>query len=270
MLPFVLVLLAAQSAFGAPSTASVSFYNVNEIPSVPDNGGLVNSFLISGPLDYIDGGDISLYAQMAIQILSDKANSADPVSKASAVIEAIAALGEISHGIPGDSCEAAALSNAFAYSVGSGNNGGLRQAIANYVSHLSSNIDAISQLIVNPNAVRYSAGPRGNCLGGGRSYSFDDTWDAIINSASAGRAALLNEEYCVAKRMYNSFNVKSNTFGAALTASNIPQITQLAQYTVQPLAQFLRTVASGANPLREAAAAKAALAQGISKIQLNP
>lgn len=31
-----------QSAFAAPSTASLTFYDVNEVNSVPDNGGLVN------------------------------------------------------------------------------------------------------------------------------------------------------------------------------------------------------------------------------------
>ncbi|CAH4035017.1 fibroin light chain-like [Pieris brassicae] len=268
MLPFVLVLLAAQSAFAAPSNAAVTFYNTNEVGSVPDNGGLVNSYIVSGPVDYLDGGSIPLYAQMLLQILNDLANSPNPVNKATAVIQTIAALGELSHGTSGDSCEAAGLINAYAYSAKSGNNSGLRQAIANFVARLSNNIDTIAQLIVNPNAVRYSVGPRGSCIGGGRTYQFEESWDAILNNAAPAQSALLNEEYCVSRRMYNAFNIRSNNVAAGVSAAAIPQVTEVAKYAMQPLAQFLRAVASGVNPLQEAAAAKAGLLQAVNKIKL--
>ncbi|CAG4960866.1 unnamed protein product [Colias eurytheme] len=267
MLPFVLVLLAAQSAFAAPSTAGVTFYSVNEIPSAPDNGNAVNSYVITGPFDYVDNADIPLYAHMMIQIFADMGNSPSSVSKASALIQSMAALGELANGIPGDSCEAAGLINAFAYASSSGNSAGLTPALVNFVERLSNHIDTISQLIVNPNAVRYSVGPRGNCLGGGRTYQFEEAWDAIMNSASPAQSALLNEEYCVARRMYKAFNVRSNNLAAAVTAANVPQVTQLAQLALPQLSQFLRVVADGGNPTNAAAAAKTSLLQGLSKIQ---
>ncbi|XP_038218698.1 fibroin light chain-like [Zerene cesonia] len=267
MLPFVLLLLAAQSAFAAPSIAGVTFYSTNELSSAPDNGNAVNSYVITGPFEYLDGADMPLYAQMLIQILADLGNSADSVSQSSALIQAVAALGELANGIPGDSCEAAGLINAFAYASSSGNNAGLIPALVNFVERLSNHIDTISQLIVNPNAVRYSVGPRGSCLGGGRTYQFEETWDAIMNSASPAQSALLNEEYCVARRMYKAFNVRSNNLAAAITAANIPYVTQLSQLAAPQLSQFLRLVANGNNPTSAAAATKVSLLQGLSKIQ---
>ncbi|XP_050672976.1 fibroin light chain-like [Leptidea sinapis] len=266
MLPFLLVLIAAQSALAAPS-ASVSFYNANQIDSPVDNGNLVNRYVISGPFDYLDVSDIPLYSNMMLQILGDLSIVPDSVAQTSAVIQTIATLGELTNGIPGDSCEAAGLINAFAYASSSGNNAGLAQALANFVQRLSNNIDSITQLIVNPSSARYSAGPRGNCLGGGRTYQFEEAWDAILSNSSPAASSLLNEEYCVARRMYNAFNIRSNNVGAAVTATNIPQVVQVAQYAVQYLTNFLRVVASGSNPSQAGAAAKSALAQGLAKVK---
>ncbi|VVC88899.1 unnamed protein product [Leptidea sinapis] len=256
MLPFLLVLIAAQSALAAPS-ASVSFYNANQIDSPVDNGNLVNRYVISGPFDYLDVSDIPLYSNMMLQILGDLSIVPDSVAQTSAVIQAIATLGELTNGIPGDSCEAAGLINAFAYASSSGNNAGLAQALANFVQRLSNNIDSITQLIVNPSSARYSAGPRGNCLGGGRTYQFEEAWDAILSNSSPAASS----------RMYNAFNIRSNNVGAAVTATNIPQVVQVAQYAVQYLTNFLRVVASGSNPSQAGAAAKSALAQGLAKVK---
>ncbi|XP_047538919.1 fibroin light chain-like [Vanessa atalanta] len=267
MLPIVLVLFVAQSAFAAPSVVGVQFKNFNEVAPVRDNGKLVSSYLTDGTIAYIDGGDTPLYAQMMIQAINDMADTSDTSSWANAVIQTIATVGELANGVPGDACEAAALINAYAYSVSTGNSAGLRAALPNFVQRIAGYVDTIVQLVVNPNGVRYSSGPRGKCLGGGRSYQFEEAWDGILDKANAYQIGLLNEEYCAAKRLYNAFNIRSNNVAAAVTAVTTGPVNQLVQLALPQLAQFLRVVANGANPVQAGANAKNALLQSLPKIQ---
>ncbi|CAH2088083.1 unnamed protein product [Euphydryas editha] len=266
MLSIALILLVAQSAFAAPSSVDVNFYKINDIPSVRDNGELVSSYMTDRSFEYIDGGDVPLYAQMVMQTINDFANVPDPGTKATAAVQTIATMGELANGIPGDACEAAALVNAYAYSVSTGNSAGLRVAVANYVQRVAGYIDTIVQLVVNPNGVRYSSGPKGKCLGGGRSYQFEEAWDAILNNANAYQVGLLNEEYCAARRMYNAFNIRSNNLAAAITATSTSQVNQIAQIALPQLAQFLRAVAGGGNPAQAGANAKVAILQALGKV----
>ncbi|XP_046970825.1 fibroin light chain-like [Vanessa cardui] len=266
MLPIVLVLFVAQSAFAAPSVVGVQFRNFNEVAPVPDNGKLVSSYITDGSIAYIDGGDTPLYAQMLIQSINDLADKSDTESQALAVMQNVATMGELSNGVPGDACEAAALINAYAYSVSTGNSAGLRAALPNFVQRIAGYVDTIVQLVVNPNGVRYSSGPRGKCLGGGRSYQFEETWDAILEKSNAYQIGLLNEEYCAAKRLYNAFNIRSNNVAAAVTAVSTGPVKQVAQIALPQLAQFLRVVANGGNPVQAGAEAKIALLEAISKV----
>ncbi|XP_061717062.1 LOW QUALITY PROTEIN: fibroin light chain-like [Cydia pomonella] len=259
MLSFALVLLVASSAFAAPSV-SVSQYGINEIAPVRDNGRLVSSYVTDRSFEIVDGGDTNIYILTVQQILNDLANQNDAASQALAVSQTLAALGELATGIPGDSCEAAAVANA----VASGNAGAIRQAVANFVGRLQSSIDLIVQLANNPNSVRYATGPRSNCVGGGRAYQFEAAWDAILNAASPYTLPLVNEEYCAAKRLYSAFNSRSNNVGAAVTAASVPQVVAVVQRALTPVANFLRAVASGANPAQAAAIAKSALVQAAS------
>ncbi|CAH0719220.1 unnamed protein product, partial [Brenthis ino] len=239
MLHFALILLVAQSAFALPSVG-VNFYNIDPNKPFKDNGQLVSSSITDGALQYIDGGDTPLYAQILIQIINDLANSGDKASQATAVLQTIVSIGELANGSPGDSCEAAAFINASA----SGNIGEIRSTLTSFAQRIISYMDIISQLVVNPNAVRYSAGPRGNCLGGGRSYRFEEFWDVILGNANAYQIDLLNEEYCAARRLYNAFNVRSNNLSAAITASAGPHALQLMHHAMGPVAQVFSVARS--------------------------
>ncbi|XP_050355702.1 fibroin light chain-like [Nymphalis io] len=267
MLPVALVLFVAQSAFAAPSVVGVQFKDFNEIAPVPDNGNLVSSFVTDGSFGYIDGGDTPLYAQMLIQSINDLANRRDSASQAAAVVQTISTIGELANGVPGDACEAAALINAYANFVSTGNRAGLRSALVNYVQRVAGYVDTIVQLVVNPNSVRYSSGPRGKCLGGGRSYQFEETWDAILDKSNAYQIDLVNEEYCASKRLYNALNIRSNNLAAAVTASSTAPVIQIIQNALAPLAQFLRVVAKGGNPVQAGATAKVALLESLSKMK---
>ncbi|OWR43595.1 light-chain fibroin [Danaus plexippus plexippus] len=266
MLPFVLVFLFAQSTFALP-TALVNFVDVNEARPVIDNGQLVSRALIDKVFELIDGADIPLYAQMMIQSVNDQANSGDAASQASAVVLAINAIAELANGIPGDACESAALVNAYAYAVSTGNSAGLRSALVKYVQRINANIDAIVRLVNSPDSVRYSSGPRGNCIGGGRSYQFEEAWDDILNNANPFQIGLLNEEYCAAKRMYNAPSVRSNNLAATVTASLSRYVNQIGQNALGPLAEFLRAAAIGGNLNVSAGNAKAALSRALASVQ---
>ncbi|MDK0628343.1 hypothetical protein P5F04_15870 [Clostridium perfringens] len=263
MLPFVLVSLLVSGAFALPAV-SVSQYNYNEIAPVADNGKLVSSYLSSNAFDLVDGGDTNIYILTIQQIINDLSNQPDPRSQALAVAQAIAVVGELASGIPGDACDASAFVNAYANAVRSGNNAGLRAALNRYLGRLAADIDRIAQLAVNPNALRSAVGPRGNCAGGGRTYQFEAAWAAINN----GSNGLINEEYCAAKRLYSAFNARSNNVGAAVSAAAAAPVARAVQQALNPLSNFLRVVASGANPSSQAAAAKAALLRAGASIQL--
>ena len=47
---------------------------------------------------------------MAIQSINDMANSGDPASQSLAILQTIVSIGELANGVPGDACEAAAVS----------------------------------------------------------------------------------------------------------------------------------------------------------------
>ncbi|XP_045453631.1 fibroin light chain-like [Melitaea cinxia] len=266
MLSIAVVLFVAQSVLTAPSV-DVNFYKINDIPSVRDNGQLVSSYLTDGLFEYIDGGDVPLYAQIMMQDINEMANKPDPATQATAVMQSIATVGELANGSPGDACEAAALVNAYAYAVSTGNSAGLRGAVVNFVQRIAGYIDTIVQLVVNPNGVRYSSGPKGKCLGGGRSYQFEEAWDAILDKANAYQVGLLNEEYCASKRLYNAMNVRSNNVAAAITATSTSPINQVSRIAIRPVTQFLRVIIGGGNPVQAAANAKAAILQALAEVK---
>nr|AFS32690.1 fibroin light chain [Haritalodes derogata] len=267
MLPFVLVSLFVSGALAVP-VVNVNQYSINEVAPVGDNGRLVSSFLTDRSFEAVDGGDQNIYILTIEQILNDLANQPDSLSQALAVGQTIAVLGELANGVPGDSCEAAALVNAYANGVRSGNFAGVRGALNNFLGRLASNIDLIAQVAANPNALRFSSGPKGNCAGGGRTYQFEAAWDAVLSSANAYQIGLINEEYCAAKRLYSAVNIRSNNVGAAVSAAAVAPVTQAVQGALGPLANFLRAVANGANAASVAGAAKSALLQAGGRVQL--
>lgn len=67
------------------------------------------SYLTDGLFEYIDGGDVPLYAQIMMQDINEMANKPDPATQATAVMQSIATVGELANGSPGDACEAAAV-----------------------------------------------------------------------------------------------------------------------------------------------------------------
>ncbi|KAL0829690.1 hypothetical protein ABMA28_003195 [Loxostege sticticalis] len=263
MLPFVLVSLFVSSALAVPAV-QVSQYNINEIAPVRDNGKLVSSFLTDRSFETVDGGDTNIYILTIQQIINDLANQPDARSQALAVGQTISVLGELATGIPGDACDAATLVNA----VASGNPGAIRSALKRYLGRLASSIDYIAQLAVNPNSLRNASGPRGNCAGAGRSYQFEAAWDVILANSNAYQIGLVNEEYCAAKRLYSAFNARSNNVGAAVTAASVAPVNRAVRQALNPLANFLRVVASGGNPSAAAAKAKSALLQAGANVQL--
>ncbi|XP_063537787.1 fibroin light chain-like [Cydia strobilella] len=259
MLSFALVLLVASSAFAAPSV-SVSQYGINEIAPVPDNGRLVSSYLTDRSFEILDGGETTVYTMTVQQIVNDLANQNDAASQALAVSQTIAFLGEVVTGRTGDPCEFAAVANA----VASGNAGAIKQAVGNFIGRLQTSIDLIVQSANNPNSLRYVSGPREKCAAEGRAYQFEAAWDAVLNAASPYTLPLVNEEYCAAKRLYSSFNSRSNNVAAAVTAAAVPQVVSVIQRALTPAANFLRAVASGGNPAQAAAILKSALVQAAS------
>ncbi|CAH2055897.1 unnamed protein product, partial [Iphiclides podalirius] len=262
MLSLTLILLGATSILAAPS-AVVDLYEVNEIPALADNGR-PSSFIENAFDVATDGGETNIYILSLRQVLQDLANLSDTNSQALAVSQALAILGELAYGSPGDSCSAASLINAYV----NGNKAEIRNALVNYAQNLAGNIDAIVQLIQNPSSIRYSTGRRGNCAGGGRSYQFEAAWDAVLTSVNPYQASLVNEEYCASKRLYNAFNVRSNNVGAAATASSLPPVVQIVQSAYGALSNLLRSVAYNGNVAGAGAAAKAGLIQALSSVNI--
>ncbi|XP_059046714.1 fibroin light chain-like [Achroia grisella] len=267
MLPFVLVLLFATSALAAPSVV-ISQDNINNIPPAVGNGRPISSALTDRAFEIVDGGDTNIYILTIQQILNDLANQPDSLSQGLAVTQTVAALGELATGIPGNSCDAAALINAYATSVRTGNKAVIIPALANYIRRLASNIGLIAQLATNPDSLRYSSGPSGACSGGGRSYQFEAAWDAVLASANPYQVGLINEEYCAAKRLYSAFNSRSNNVGAAITAATIAAQTQAGQSILPVLTSVLSAVASGGNVAGASAQASEALASAAANVQV--
>ncbi|XP_014355181.2 fibroin light chain [Papilio machaon] len=257
MLPITLILLVVTSAFAAPSV-TVTQYNANDIPPVPDNGkpssSIENAFSVLN-----DDGDSNIYILTIRQILNDMANQADSKSQSLAVGQAIALLGELVYGSPGDACTAAELINAYT----SGNKAATRAALVNFIQSLVANIDSFVQLILNPNSVRYSSGRRGNCVGGGRNYNFEAAWDSVLSEADPFLSSLYNEEYCAAKRLYNAFNIRSNNVGAAVTAASLSPVTEVVQKAYGSLTNLLRAIGNNGNVIGAAAAAKVELLRSV-------
>ncbi|XP_045778632.1 fibroin light chain-like isoform X2 [Maniola jurtina] len=223
---------------------------------------MINRNITTSVLEFLDGGDIPLYGHMMIDACHDLAMLGDASSQATSAIQIISIVGAMARGVPGDSCEAAALINTAA-----SGRVGLRAALASYIQrYLNRSIDDIVGLVMTPNAVRYSAGARGNCLGGGRNYQFEEAWDRILNQCNVYQFPLFNEQYCAAKRLYTAFNVRSNNMAAAVTAATLPEVQQAAQYAFGPLSDFLRIVAGGGNPVPAAQAVKSALMRSLPEI----
>ncbi|KAM3966083.1 silk fibroin light chain [Aphomia sociella] len=267
MLHFVLVLLVASSALAAPSV-SITQENINNIAPVASNGRAVSSYLTDRAFEIVDGGDTNIYILTIQQILNDLANQPDSLSQNLAVVQTVAALGELATGTPGDSCEAAALVDAYANSVRSGSSAALGVAAGNYINRLLSSVNNIVQLANNPSSVRYTSGPSGSCANGGRSYQFEAAWDAVLSSANEFQIGLINEEYCAAKRLYSAFNTRSNNVGAAITAATVATHAGLADHLVPSLTNLLSTVASGGNPASAAAQVRAAVSSSATTVRV--
>lgn len=246
MLPIVLVLLVASSALAAPSV-NINQYSINEIAPRHDSGVGVSSALLDRLFELSDNAEMNIYTLSSIQVINDLADQPDPYSQAVAVAQAIAVLGQIGHGITGDSCAAASAINE--YASGRGSRG--------YLTSLASSIDTIAQLATNPGSLRYSTGPRGGCAGGGRTYQFEAAWDAILDHASPYNIGLHNEQYCSVKRLFGASNVRSNNIAAAATAA--ATAAQSVQHAIGPITNFLRAAVNGGNVAQAAASAKAAL-----------
>ncbi|KAJ0172750.1 hypothetical protein K1T71_011889 [Dendrolimus kikuchii] len=264
MRPIVLVLLFATSAFAAPSVL-LKQYSENEIAPTKDNGKQVSSYLTDRTFDLFDGGDTNIYILNAIQVVNDFANRGDSYSQARAVAQTIAAAIDLSSGIPGDACASADVSNAYSAAVRSGNLSGFRSALNRYIKYIASNLDAIVRIANNPNSGRYSVGPSSGCVGGGRSYDFESVWQSVLARVSS---PLDYEEYCLAKRLYSAFNVRSNNIGAAITASSIPQVVKVYESVLGPASNFLRTIARGGNAAQAAGKLRTALVNAASKTRL--
>ncbi|PZC80124.1 hypothetical protein B5X24_HaOG215346 [Helicoverpa armigera] len=255
MLPIVLVLLVATSALAAPGV-NLSIRNVNEVVPPKHNGGIVSAFLTNQAFEIVDGGDTATYVLNLQQVIDDLANQGDKSSQALAAGQAIAILGALSTGIPGDACAPANFINAYVSSLRSGNSVG--PALAKFVNVLKQNIDQIVQYANNPNQLKNAVGPRGNCNGGGRNYQFEAAWDAILSNASGASAGLVNEQYCAAKRLFTAFNAQNSNVGAYVTAVSLPPVNRVLQEALGPVAKFVASLSSG-NPAAAAAGAKNAL-----------
>ncbi|KPJ01426.1 Fibroin light chain [Papilio xuthus] len=244
MLPITIILLVVTSAFAAPSV-TVTQYNANDIPPVPDNGKPSSS--IENAFDVLsDGGDTNIYILTIRQILNDLANQSDSKSQALAVGQAIAILGELAYGNPGDACAAAELVNAYT----SGNKAATRAALGNFIQSLVANIDSLVQLILNPNSVRYS-------------FKLQDAVAISKRQRIILVLCLYNEEYCAAKRLYNAFNIRSNNVGAAVTAASLSPVTKVVQRAYSTLANLLRAIGNNGNVIGAAAAAKVELLRSL-------
>nr|BAB39501.1 fibroin L-chain [Dendrolimus spectabilis] len=261
MRPIVLVLLFATSALAAPSVL-LKQYSENEVAPTKDNGKQVSSYLTDRTFDLFDGGDNNIYILNAMQLMNDFANSGDSYSQARALAQTIATAIDLSSGIPGDACASADVANAYSAAVRSGNPSGFRSALNRYIKYIASNLDSIVRIANNPNSGRYSVGPSGGCSGGGRSYDFESVWQSVLAGSSS---SLDYEGYCVAKRLYSAFNVRSNNIGAAITATSIPQVINVFEAVLGPASTFLRTIANGGNAAQAAGKLRSALVNAASR-----
>ncbi|XP_041969648.1 fibroin light chain-like [Aricia agestis] len=255
MLSFALVLLVATSAYALPAV-SVIPYSINDIPATPDNGRLVNKAITKGAFEYVDTGDLGLYFTVMTEAINSLADLPDPSSQAAAVLQTIAGLGELAYGVAGNSCTSAAAINAHL-------SGNAKGAVRSFVPALVNYIDTITTLVTRPNAFKFTTGPQGKCVSGGRVFDIDSAWGSVLDNSNVVNNAHLNEAYCSAKRLYSSLYDRSNNVAAAITAATLPPVNQAAQRVIGPLAQFLRVVANGRNPINAAAAAKNALRQVV-------
>ncbi|XP_053616298.1 fibroin light chain-like [Plodia interpunctella] len=259
MLPIVLVLFVAAGSFAAPSVSIIQA-GINQIPRLPDDGRLVNSQVIDSAFESYDGGDTNIYILTIQEILKDLASRSDADSQSLAVGSAIATLGELAPGTPGDACQNAALINAVAGGVGS-------SALGSWANGISNAIDNIVLLVNNPNAARNAVGARGNCAGGGRSYQFEAAWNAAFETSNPYNIGLINEQYCAAKRLYGALNNRSNNVGAAVSAAATAPARAALQQALPQLANFLRVVGNGGNPAGAASAAKSAIRSAAANVQ---
>ncbi|KAG7304976.1 hypothetical protein JYU34_010410 [Plutella xylostella] len=252
MLPIVLVLLVAQSAFGAPAV-QLSLANFNEVAPSKDNGRLVNRHVSDGAFDLIDRGELNVYTLTAVNVLGDLAGAPDSYSQALAVGQTINLLAELT-GPASDGCEYTNIIN----EAVSGNSGAAQRA---YASRLARNIDTIVKFAQNPNAARLAASRNGSCAGGARGFNLEAAWDSILSNAS--QIGLLNEQYCTVKRLYGATSASSNSAAAALTAASLAPSAYVNEAALGPLANFLRSVASGANPAQAGLAAQRAIRSAV-------
>ncbi|KAF9802887.1 hypothetical protein SFRURICE_015484 [Spodoptera frugiperda] len=227
MLPVVLVLLAATSALAAPG-AYLNIIPIDEAIAPKDSGRGISAFRIDQATEITNEGEASAYLLTFAQIIKDLGNDGDRVSQALAAAQTIAYLGSVSSGVPGDACASADLINTVVSASRSGNNQAVRSATAKFVNYLSSLIDNIVELSVNPEGVRFAVGPRGNCAAGGRNYQFEAAWDSILASAPASSA-----------------HVVSNNAGALLTAVSLPSVNQAFQRVIPQAVNFLSALPSG-------------------------
>ncbi|KAG6456737.1 hypothetical protein O3G_MSEX009920 [Manduca sexta] len=237
MKPIVLVLFVAAGAFAAPSVV-LNEYSENELPR--------SNSLTERAFGLIDGGDVNIHILNLQAVLKDLSER-DPRSQALAFGQTLGVLVDLATGIPGDSCASAALINAYAAGVKSGNFSGFRSVLYNFVHQLASNLKLIVKLASNPASVRFSTGPSGNCLGSGRSYQFEAAWDAILSSSSSSR---------------------SNNVGATITALSLPPVAQVLEAAGESTSHLLRAVASGYDASAAAASASKALLRAVERIQL--
>ncbi|KAI5640273.1 fibroin light chain (L-fibroin) domain-containing protein [Phthorimaea operculella] len=227
MLPIVLVLFVASSAFGAPSV-SISQVGINEVAPAYDSGRGMTRGLADRVLELVDGGDTNIYILTLEQILQDLANQPNSQSQALAVSQILAILGEIGYGRPGSSCAAANAINQYASNAQGGKS---------YLSVLAQAVDTVAALAANPASLRQSSpSSGGNCA----NYQFEAAWSGILNSASPYNIAPLTL-------------VAANVFTASL-----PSVVAVVEQNLGPLVNFLRAAANG-NAYGYVAAAKQAL-----------
>ncbi|XP_026736676.1 fibroin light chain-like [Trichoplusia ni] len=246
MLPVVLLLLAA-SALANP------FGRVNQV-SYDDVG---SNSVIEGILDSVDGGDLTFNILTFEAIIKDLVSLPDPRSQALGFGQAIALVGSLATGIPGDACAAAQFIDNYVNGVRDG------QSVFNFVNSLASQIDLVAQISSDSNALRFATGPRGNCNGGGRNYQFEAAWDLIFDSATPSQFNYINEQYCTAKRLKSSVNVNSNNAAAVITAVSLPVVNNILLNSLNEITAFAGAVGQG-NARAAAGAAKQALLRAAS------
>ncbi|CAH0591421.1 unnamed protein product [Chrysodeixis includens] len=246
MLPVVL-LLVATSALANP-VARVDQVSYNDVGS--------NS-IIDGVLDVVDGGDTTFNLLTSQAIIRDLVSLPDPRSQALGYGQAIALIGSLATGIPGDSCAAAQFIDDYVNGVTEG------QSVRNFINSLAGQIDLVAQLSSNSNALRFATGPRGNCNGGGRNYQFEAAWDLIFDAATPSQFNFINEQYCAAKRLNSAVSARSNNAAAVITAVSLPVVNNILLNSLNEITDFAGAIGQG-NARAFAGAAKSALLRAAS------